>query len=63
MPDGSIVTQAIQIFNGEGDSLGLQETNLFFAEIDEMTKGHIFLLSMNLSGLKKRILALKYMCT
>ena len=45
MPDGSIVTQAIQIFNGEeifdisgspGDQL------LFFAEIDEMTKGAYF---------------------
>ena len=41
MPDGSIVTQAIQIFNGieVGDISGMPgDQLLFFAEIDEMTK-------------------------
>ena len=45
MPDGSIVTQAIQIFNGEEifDISGLPgDQLLFFAEIDEMTKGAYF---------------------
>ena len=45
MPDGSIVTQAIQIFNGDeiSDITGLPgDQLLFFAEIDEMTKGAYF---------------------
>jgi len=45
MPDGSIVTQAIQIFNGE-DISGISgmpgDQILFFAEIDEMTKSAYF---------------------
>ncbi len=45
MPDGSIVTQAIQIFNGEEifDISGLPgDQLLFFAEIEEMTKAAYF---------------------
>tara|TARA_B100000900_G_C20602288_1_gene726163 strand:+ start:6773 stop:10474 length:3702 start_codon:yes stop_codon:yes gene_type:complete len=45
MPDGSIVAQAIQIFNGEEifDITGMPgDQLLFFAEIEEMTKGVYF---------------------
>ena len=41
MPDGSIVTQAIQLFNGEevtGISGMTGDQLVFFAEVDEMTK-------------------------